>query len=164
MGMANYQRWLVENRFCNSNRMIYRFYIVRIGNILNMPVIRLITLADILGESDSSRAIYRNSVVIVKSNELAKLQMSGQRSSLAGNSFLHTSIAHDYIGVMVNNISTLFIESRGQKLLGDGHPNSIRKTLPKRSGCHLDARCITAFGMTGSLTPELPKLLQIIQG
>lgn len=55
------------------------------------------------------------------------------------------------------------VVARGEMRFANGHANRIRQTLAERSGGHLDARRMAAFGMARGLAAPLPKLLEILQ-
>ena len=69
-------------RLGRRNRRLNRRQIVSVRNPLHMPVVGLEALQRILGITQARRPIQRNLVVVVKKDQLAQPQRSGQRRRL----------------------------------------------------------------------------------
>lgn len=76
--------------------------------------------------------------------------MPSSAGSLAGNTFHGTTIAEESKGVIVDDLETGLVERGSGVRLCDREPNSIGKTLAKRTGCDFNARGIVSFWMTRS--------------
>ena len=78
-------------RFLDRLRDI--FGVVSIWNVPSVPAIRLKTLGHIFGEIDFGGPGERNVILIVETDQLAQLQVPGQRRSLLRDAFHQIAIA-----------------------------------------------------------------------
>ena len=101
-------------------------------------------------------------VLIVKIDQLAELQMAGERSSLLGDAFHQIAIAADPIGVVIDNLVAGPVERAASH--ASAMPSRRRsETLPQRSGGDFDARRVTALRMPRGLASPLAEALQLIK-
>lgn len=88
-------------------------------------------------------------VVIVDSDEVAELQVTGKRSSLGGNTLHGTAITEEGVGVVVDELEAGLVEDSAGVSLGNGKTNSVGETLTQRTGGDLNTRGIVGLGVTG---------------
>ena len=144
-------------------RAIERREIVAVGDLLHMPIIGLEPFAAIFGEGDVGARRKRDVVFIVKADELAEPQMTGERSGLGGDALHHVAIAHNHEGAMIDDIETGAVEARRQMALRNGEADCIGEALAERSGRDFDARRQPAFGMARRLAFPLPEALDLLE-
>jgi hypothetical protein len=101
-------------------------------------------------------------VVVIKANQIAKLQMTSQGRRLACNTLHSTTIAKDAKSVVCNDFEAWLIEYSGGVCLSNGKAKCIGETLPKRTRRHLNTRCVASFRMARSDAVDLAEMLQIL--
>ena len=77
-------------------------------------------------------------IVVVKVDQLAQLQVSGQRCGFRGHAFHQIAIADDAIGEMIDDAEAGPVVAGRQVRLYHCHAHAIAKTLAQRPGGHLD--------------------------
>jgi hypothetical protein len=77
---------------------------VTVLDVLHVPAVRLVALAHVLGEGDVGVAVDGDVVVVVERRELAEAPVSRQGRALAGHALHVAPVAHDGVGVVVNNL------------------------------------------------------------
>src|SRR5438309_7762706 len=80
------QRRPIGNRLCVANRGFDGGEIVSVLDGRSMPAVSFKALWHIFGKSERSKAFNRYVIVVVKINQFAKLQMSGERRGFRGDS------------------------------------------------------------------------------
>ncbi len=73
--------------------------------------------------------IDRDAVVIPKRNQFAKAQCARQRTRLVRDAFHQTTITHEHISEVVNDVVTRFVELRRQCFFSHRHADRIGNTL-----------------------------------
>src|SRR4029078_4061187 len=101
-------------------------------------------------------------VVVVESNQLAKLGVTGEGCGLVGDTFHHVAVAGDEVRVVIEDF-LVTVEYSAHVCFADGHSNGIADSLAERSGGGFNAGRVTVLGVTGGLALPLPELLQIIE-
>jgi len=128
-----------------------------------MPAVGLESLGAVLGEGDVGAGGQRHVVVVVKEDQLAQLEMTGQRGGFRRDAFHQVAVAGDAEGGMVDQVETGAVVARGQVRFGNRFADRIGKSLSQRAGAHLDPRGQPVLGMTGRDAAPLPKLLDLFQ-
>lgn len=143
-------RWLVLDSLASLDGSLYRLQIVvSVADGQGVPSVCLHTLVDILSEGTVGVTVNGDVVVIVDGNQVAQLQVTGEGSSLAGNTLHVASITHEDICVVVNKLESGLVELSSSVLLGNGKTNSVSKTLAERASGDLNAGGIVGFRVTG---------------
>lgn len=70
-----------------------------------------------------------NVVVIVDGDQIAELQVTSSRSSLAGNTFHSTSITEEHECVVVDKLEARLVEDSRSVRLSNGKTDGIGETL-----------------------------------
>jgi hypothetical protein len=86
-----------------------------------------------------------------------------KRGGLRGNALHEVAVARNYPRHVVHDLKSGSIEAACKHALGNRHPDSVAESLSKRARRNLHARCDPSFGMSGRLTPPLPKRPQIVE-
>ena len=144
------------------NRRLQRSQVVAVGHALHVPVVSREALQRVLCITQAGRPIQRNLVVVVKKNQLAQSQRSGQRSSLVRDSFHQVAVAQHRIGVVVHHVKAGTVVHRGQVLLRNGHAHGHGDALPQRPGRHLHAVQVAALRVARRPRTPLAEAPQIV--
>ena len=94
-------------------------------------------------------------VVIVDGNEVSKLQVTSQRSSLAGNTLHRAAISEERVGVVVDQLKAGLVEDGSSVPLSNGETNGIGETLAQRTSCDFNARGVVRLGVARSDAVDL---------
>src|SRR5579884_2115152 len=78
------------------------------------------------------------------------------------DAFHQVAITADTVGIVVNDIETRLVISRGKMLFRNRKTYGHGKPLPKRPSCHFYAVGIAALWMSGGIRLPLAELLQIL--
>ena len=136
---------------CSLDRLADRVDIIAIFYSDRLETKCLHTLLYILTECDVRASLDGDAVGIIENNQLGKSQGTCQRECLRGNAFHHTSVAAQYIGVMVNYRIIFFVEYAFQMCLSHRHADCHTHTCAQRTGRRLNANGMTIFRMSRSL-------------
>lgn len=114
----------------------------------DMPAVGLVPLGYVFGEGTVRAAINGDLVVVPHGNEVAKLEVPGQRRGLTGDTLHQATVAEEAVRVVVDNIEVRLVEDRGGVRLGDGEANGIGDTLAQGTSGDLNARGIMRLRVT----------------
>ena len=115
--------------------------------MLGVPAVSLEALQDVLSEGHLGVAINGDVVVIVDGNEVAELQVAGQRSSLASNTFLCTAVTKEHVRVVGDQIEARLVEQCAGVCLSDSKTNGVGEALTQGACCYLDTGGVVRFGV-----------------
>lgn len=115
-----------------------------------VPSVCLHALVDILSEGAVGVSVNGDSVVIIDGNQVAELQVAGERSSLRGDTLHVASISHEDVCVVVDELETWLVKLGTGLALSNGKTNSVGETLSKWTGGDLDTWSIVGFRVTWS--------------
>jgi hypothetical protein len=92
----------------------------------------------------------RDVVVIVDGDQVAELQVSGQRSSFASNTFLSTAITKEHKSVVIDQIVARLVEDGAGVSLCNSQANGVGETLAQGTGSDFDTWSVVRLRVTGS--------------
>ena len=131
-------------------------------NFLNIPAVGLETGSYILRKGEIGGTVDGDAVGIVQVDQLVEFEVPGKGGRLMGDALHQVAVAYNGVGVMVCNLVYAAVETCRQMGFGQGHSDSVCKTLPQRSGCGLHAWGEADFRVArGKAVPlaEIPELL-----
>mmetsp|Transcript_76810 Transcript_76810/g.215909 ORF Transcript_76810/g.215909 Transcript_76810/m.215909 type:complete len:575 (+) Transcript_76810:715-2439(+) len=128
----------------------------------HLPAVGLVALAHILGEGQVRVAIDGDAVVVVEGDELAQAQVTGVRARLVGDALLHAAVAHDAVGVVVDQVHARFVVDRREVRLGSRKTDGIGDAHAKRAGRDFDACRLEVLRVARRLGAPLPELLDVV--
>ncbi|MCY1297160.1 hypothetical protein D9M70_465890 [compost metagenome] len=128
-----------------------------------MPAIGLEASGGVIGKPMLHIPVYRDAVVIVEADELAKLQGASQRAGLVGDALHQATVAQKGIGVVIDNGVLGAVEASRQGALGNGHPDRIGQPLPQGTCSRFHTWGNAIFGMPRSLGMQLAEVTQLRQ-
>ena len=130
----------------------------------HVPAVAFETLGGVVGEPAVDFAVDGDAVVIVEHDQLAQPQSTGQGADFVGNTFHHAAIAHEYVGIVIDDVVAAFIEVGCQGLFRNRHAHRIGDALSQRAGGGFHARGVAVFRMAWGLGVQLAEILQIVDG
>ena len=80
------------------------------------------------------------------------------------HAFHHAAIAHEDVGVVVNDVQAVFIEFGSQDFFGQSHAHCVGNTLSQRAGRGFHAVGVTVFGVAGGFAVQLAEVFQVFDG
>ena len=89
-------------------------------------------------------------VVIVDSNQVAELQVTGQGAGLAGDTLHQATVTEEGICVVVDQVEARLVVDSSGVGLGNGKTNSVADTLTQRTSGDLDTGGVVGLGVAGS--------------
>lgn len=114
-----------------------------------VPAVRLVSLEDVLSESLVGVAVDGDVVVVPDGNEVAELEMAGERAGLGGDTLHQAAVAEEGVCVVVHEVVAGLVEDGGGVGLGHGKTNSVADTLAERASGDLDTGGVMGLGVTG---------------
>ena len=77
-----------------------------------------------------------------------------------GDTFHQAAVAHEGVGVVVNDVVTRLVELLGHGLLGDRHADGIGDALTQRTGRGFNARRVTVLRVTRGARVQLAEVFR----
>ena len=140
------------------------FHIVPVDVGDHLPAVRLEAPAHVVGEPLLDLALVgvdRDAVVVVDGDQLAEAQRAGERAGLVRDAFHHAAVAHEDVGVVIDDRVVGAVELGGEQALGERHADRVRDALAEGPGGRLDTRGAAALGVAGRLRAELAEAPQL---
>ena len=104
--------------------------IVTINGANHVPAIGLEALRGIVREPRCDLTVDTDAVVIVQSDELVQLPSTRQAAGFVADTFHQAAIAHEHVGMVVNDGVTRTVKLGGQQFFCQGKSYRIGDTLP----------------------------------
>ncbi len=111
----------------------------------HVPAVGFEAFRGVVGEPAFNVAVDGDAVVVVERNQLAQLQGTGQGAHFVRNAFHHAAVAHEGVGVVVNDLVARTVELRRQGLLGNRHAHGVGDALAQRAGGGFNASGVAAL-------------------
>ena len=96
-----------------------------------------------------------NVVVIVDSDEIAQLQVTGHGGGLTGDTLHSAAITEEGVGVVVEKLEAGLVVDTSGVSLSNGQTNSIGETLAQRTSGYLNSGSVVSLRVTWSDAVEL---------
>src|SRR5205814_10372932 len=103
------------------------------------------------------RPIDRDPVVVVEPDQLAELQVTGERARLVREALHEIAVGREEIRIVIDDRMAGAIEERRELCLGDGHADCIPGPLAERSRRRLYAGRDAVLGMPRGAAAPLPE-------
>ncbi len=162
VGLADDQRGTVVCLFGFSNGGRDGSHVVAVDRANHIPAIGDKALGGVVYEPGCDLAVNRDTVVVIQGNQFAQLPGAGQGRGFVADAFHQAAIAHEHIGVVVDNaMVAVAVEFAGQQLFCQGHAHSIGQTLTQRAGGGFHTRGQSVFGVARCLAVHLAEVLQL---
>lgn len=108
-----------------------------------------------MARMSSTRLTNGNMVVIIDSNQIAKLEMTSSGGSLTGNTLHGTAVTKEDIGMVVGELKTGLVENSCGVGLSNGKTDCVGKALAERTGGNLNTRSVMSLWVAGSDAVDL---------
>ncbi len=148
-----------------AQRAVDRLQIVAIDVRDHLPAVRLEAPPHVVGEPLLDLALVRvdrDAVVVINGDQLAQPESAGERAGLVRQAFHHAAVAHEDIGVVIDDRVARAVELGSHQAFSERHADGVRDPLPGRPGGGLDPRRQAALRMArrpGMQLPEAPQLV-----
>src|SRR5205807_10188535 len=97
-----------------------------------------------------------DAVVVVKVNEIAESEVTGDGGGFGADAFFEIAVGADRVDVVIDRFERVItIEARRHHPRGQCHADAVRETLSERTGRHFDSGGVSVFGMSRSLRSPL---------
>lgn len=96
-----------------------------------------------------------NVVVIVDSDEVAQLQVTGHGGGLTGDTLHSAAITEEGVGVVVEELEAGLVVDTSGVSLSNGQTNSVGETLAQRTSGDLNSGSVVSLRVTGGDAVEL---------
>jgi len=103
-------------------------------------------------------------VVVVESDQVAELEVTGSGGGLGGNTLHGAAITEEAVGVVVDKLVAGLVEGGSGLALSHGETNGIGETLAERAGSDLDTLGVVGLGVTGGDAVNLAEVLEVVKG
>ena len=130
--------------------------------VLHVPAVRLVALADVLGERQLGVALDRDVVLVVERDQPAEAEVAGQRGRLAGDPLLEVAVGGDRERPVIDYLMAGAVEAGREHPLGQRHPHRVGDPLSERAGGDLDPGQVAVLGMTRGHRAELAEPLEVV--
>src|SRR6478672_3112123 len=137
--------------------------VIGIADAQNVPAVSEKTRGHVFGECDVRVPFDADVIVVPNPAEIIQTEMTGERGSFGSNAFHHAAVTTDGVDVVIEDFKTWFVVSVGEPFLGDGHANTCRDALSKRTSSGFHSRHPMIFRMAGRLAVKLAKPSNIVQ-
>ena len=142
---------------------VQRLAIVAVGHVQHLPTVALEAPGDVVATRQVGAAFDGDAVVVEEADELAELQMAGERRRFVRDALHEIAIAGDEPGVVVHQRVLCGVETRCQVRFGQRHADRVGHALSQRSGGGFDTGGVVHLGMTWGLAVPLPEVLQVVE-
>ena len=129
----------------------------------DVPTVAAEAGRNIFAERPVCRPIQRDLICVVYPAKVWQLQVSGEGSRFATNTFHHVSVAAKGIDLVIKNLELRPVITRFQPLTGDRHAHAVADPLTQRPGGGLDSRGDTVLGMSRRFAVELAEALDVVE-
>lgn len=123
---------------------------ITVGDLEDVPAVGLVSLLDVLGEGLVGVTVDGDVVVIVDGNEVAELQVAGQRACLARDTLHQATITKEAVCVVVDQVEARLVVDGSGVGLGNGETDSVADSLAQRAGGDLDTWGVVGLGVARS--------------
>ena len=130
----------------------------------HVPTIGLEALRGVVGKPAFGVAIDGDAVVVPEGDQLAQAPGAGQGAGFVGDTFHHAAVAHEHIGVVIDDVVAGLVEFMRQQLFGQRHADRVGDALAQRPGGGLNAGGVAVLGVTGSARMQLAEILEVVDG
>ena len=139
-------------------------HVLAVFDHLDLPAVSGKARGDILAERNIGRALDRDAVAVIHGDELAKAQRARQGGSFGGRAFHHAAVAHDGIGIVVDDRIAGTVKNGGQVGFRHGHADRHGKALAERPGRRFDADGMPVLRVARRAAAVLTEIHEIIDG
>ena len=151
-------------RLGGGERGVDRGEVLAVVDVLDVPAVGLVALADVLGEGDVRVVLDGDPVVVVDEDEVAQLLGAGQRGGLAADALLQVAVGGERPDGVVEQALALGgvgVEQAALAAGGHGHADGVADALAQRAGRRLDAGGVVDLGVARGLRAPGAQRLEV---
>ena len=141
-----------------------RIGIVPVDVLHHVPAVGFEALRRVFGEPAGGLAVDGDAVVVVEHDELAELQVAGERGRFVRDAFHEAAVADEAVGVVIDDRRAVLVVLRREQFLGERHAHRVGETLAERTGGRFDADLEIALRVSRGARAQLAEFLQLIDG
>ena len=130
---------------------------------LSVPPECVKALGDVLRKGQTGIALNRDAIVVVDHRDLAEAKMATERGGLLGDAFHQVAVGANAEDAVVDDLVAGAVVALGHHALGECKANHVADALPKRTGRHFNARCVTNLGVPWCQRAPLAKLFEVVE-
>ncbi|KAI3491949.1 hypothetical protein L1887_43658 [Cichorium endivia] len=138
--------------------------LVAVEDVRDVPSVGEEALLDVLGEGAGGVAVDGDVVVVVEGDEVAELEVTGERGGLGRDALLQAAVTGEHVGGVGEEGEAVLVEGGGEVGLCDGETDRVGKALSEGAGGDLDALGVAGLGVTGGLGVDLTESLELLHG
>ena len=127
----------------------------------DVPAVGFEPRGGVVDEPRRDLAVNRDAVVVVQGDQFIQLPSTCQSAGFVADAFHHATIAHEHIGVVIDDVMAGAVEFGGQQLLSQRHTDRIGNALTQRTGGGFHARRDADLGVSGSFAVQLAEVFQL---
>ncbi len=131
-----------------------------LAEVLDVPAVGLVALADVLGERQRGVALDRDVVVVVEDDQLAEAEVAGERRGLGRDALLEVAVGGDHVREVAEQLLAV---AGDQHALAERHADRRGDALAERAGGRLDPRRVAVFRVAGAGRAELAEVLDVVE-
>ena len=127
----------------------------------HLPAIGFETLGGVVGKPRRHSTINGDAVVVIERDQFVELPSSSQGARFVAHTLHQASIAHEHIGVVVNDVVGVAIELLGQEFFGQRHAHRIGQALTQGACGGLYSRGQVHLWVSRCQAVQFAKLLDL---
>ncbi|CAI1164975.1 Uncharacterised protein [Serratia entomophila] len=160
-GLAHQQGRLVGHPAGFLNRRLDGVRVVAVDVAHHVPAVGFEAQGGVVGEPAVDVAVDGDAVVIVEGGQLAELESAGQRTDFVRDAFHHAAVAHEGVGVVVDDVVAGAVELGAEGAFGDGEADGVGDALAERAGGGFNAGGIAVFRVARGFGVQLAEVFQL---
>ncbi len=134
-----------------------------LAEVLDVPAVRLVALADVLAHRERGVALDRDVVVVVEDGQTPEAEVAGERARLVLDALLHVAVGRDHVRVVIDDVVAGAVEAGGEHALGEREADARGDALAERAGGRLDPGRVAVLGVAGGRRAELAEVLEVVE-
>ena len=139
---------------------LHRVELQVLAEVLDVPAVRLVALADVLGEGERGVALDRDVVVVVEDDQAAEAEVAAERARLRRDPLLEVAVGRDHVREVADHV---LAEAGGEHALAEREADGGRDALAERPGGGLDPGRVAVLRMPRARRAELAEVLDVVE-
>ncbi len=162
VGLADDQRRFVGAVFGVGNRAVHCVGIVAVDRADHVPAIGGKTHRGVVDEPGADLAVDGDAVVVIQRDQLVELPGAGQRAGFVADAFHQAAVAHEDVGMVVDDAVAGLVELRGHQFFRQRHADRVADALAQRTGGGFNAGGVAELGVARGFAVQLAEVFQFL--
>ena len=137
--------------------------VVAVIDRLDVPAVGLEPFRAVLSKGEICACGKGDMIVVIKTDELPELEMSGKRGGFVGDAFHQIAVTGKDIGEVVDDLETGTVVATGQIPFRHGQTHAVSETLAERSRRDFHPGRMSPLRMAGGMASPLPELSDLFE-